>query len=181
MKKTIILGVCGGVAAYKAVELARLLIKNNFIVRVVMTKAAMKFITPLTFQAVTNNPVLTDQEFWNNQSGNGMDHINLSRDADLILIAPASANFLAKLNSGICDDILTNICAARSCDLFVCPAMNSFMYHNPPNLKNMDSLKKHGVFFIRPELGIQACGENGMGRLSQPIFIFSEIEKYFSF
>ena len=93
-----------GVAAYKAVELARILIKNNFIVRVVMTKAAMKFITPLTFQAVTNNPVLTDQEFWNNQSGNGMDHINLSRDADLILIAPASANFIAKLNSGICDD-----------------------------------------------------------------------------
>ena len=180
MKKTIILGVCGGVAAYKAVELARLLIKNNFIVRVVMTNAAMKFITPLTFQAVTNNPVLTDQEFWNNQSGNGMDHINLSRDADLILVAPASANFLAKLNSGICDDLLTNICAARSCDLIVCPAMNSFMYHNPPNLKNIDSLKNNGVFFIGPELGIQACGENGMGRLSEPISIFNEIEKYFS-
>ena len=180
MKKTIILGVCGGVAAYKAVELARILIKNNFIVRVVMTKAATKFITPLTFQAVTNNPVLTDQEFWNNQSGNGMDHINLSRDADLILIAPASANFIAKLNSGICDDLLTNICAARSCDLIVCPAMNSFMYHNPPNLKNIDSLKNNGVFFIGPELGIQACGENGMGRLSEPISIFNEIEKYFS-
>jgi phosphopantothenoylcysteine decarboxylase/phosphopantothenate--cysteine ligase len=123
MQKTIILGVCGGIAAYKSAELARLLVKSNINVQVVMTDAAKKFITPLTFQAITNNKVLTNEDFWTTNSNETMEHIHVSRNADLILIVPATANFIAKINQGVCDDLLTNICAARNCNLVICPAM----------------------------------------------------------
>src|SRR6056300_1608070 len=106
MKSKIILGVCGGVAAYKSAELARLLVKGNYDVKVIMTDSAKKFITPLTFQAITGNPVLSS--LWESENNNAMDHISLSRDADMILVAPATANFIAKLNQGLCEDLLTS-------------------------------------------------------------------------
>ena len=180
MKKTIILGVCGGIAAYKSVELARLLVKSNINVQVVMTDAAKRFITPLTFQAITNNKVLTNEDFWATNSNETMKHIHASRSAELILIAPATSNFMAKINQGICDDLLTNICAARNCNLVICPAMNTFMYMNPPNLRNIEQLKKDGITFIGPETGDQACGETGLGRLSEPQDILVNLNRYLS-
>lgn len=180
MKKTIILGVCGGIAAYKSVELARLLVKSNINVQVVMTDAAKRFITPLTFQAITNNKVLTNEDFWATNSNETMKHIHASRSAELILIAPATSNFMAKINQGICDDLLTNICAARNCNLVICPAMNTFMYMNPPNLRNIEQLKKDGITFIGPVTGDQACGETGLGRLSEPQDILVNLNRYLS-
>jgi phosphopantothenoylcysteine decarboxylase/phosphopantothenate--cysteine ligase len=180
MKKTIILGVCGGIAAYKSVELASLLKQNNYDVHVVMTDNAKEFIQPLTFQAISGNPVLDNDDLWKNSTSNGMSHINLSRKADLIVIAPGTANFIAKISSGICDDLLTNLCAARNCELVICPAMNSSMYHNPPNLRNISQLKEDDVKFIGPESGLQACGDSGMGRLSEPEVISNSINKFFS-
>lgn len=180
MQKTIILGVSGGIAAYKSAELARLLVKSNINVQVVMTDAAKKFITPLTFQAITNNKVLTNEDFWTTNSNETMEHIHVSRNADLILIAPATANFIAKINQGICDDLLTNICAARNCNLVICPAMNTYMFMNPPNLRNIEQLKNDGVAFIGPEIGNQACGETGLGRLTEPQDILINLNRYLS-
>ena len=180
MQKTIILGVCGGIAAYKSAELARLLAKTDINVQVVMTDAAKKFITPLTFQAITNNKVLTNEDFWDTNSNQTMEHIHVSRNADLILIAPATANFIAKINQGVCDDLLTNICAARNCNLVICPAMNIYMYMNPPNLRNIEQLKNDGVTFIGPETGDQACGETGLGRLTEPQDILINLNRYLS-
>jgi phosphopantothenoylcysteine decarboxylase/phosphopantothenate--cysteine ligase len=175
MKSKIILGVCGGVAAYKSAELARLLVKGNYDVKVIMTDSAKKFITPLTFQAITGNPVISS--LWESENNNAMDHISLSRDADMILVAPATANFIAKLNQGLCEDLLTSVCAARSCDLVVCPAMNTYMFNNPPNLRNIKQLQDDGVIFIGPDYGIQACGEEGKGRLTEPLEILKNVEK----
>ncbi|MBL6727195.1 MAG: bifunctional phosphopantothenoylcysteine decarboxylase/phosphopantothenate--cysteine ligase CoaBC [Methylophilaceae bacterium] len=180
MQKTIILGVSGGIAAYKSAELARLLVKSNINVQVVMTDAAKKFITPLTFQAITNNKVLTNEDFWTTNSNETMEHIHVSRNADLILIAPATANFIAKINQGICDDLLTNICAARNCNLVICPAMNNYMFMNPPNLRNIEQLKNDGVAFIGPEIGNQACGETGLGRLTEPQDILINLNRFLS-
>ena len=180
MQKTIILGVSGGIAAYKSAELARLLVKSNINVQVVMTDAAKKFITPLTFQAITNNKVLTNEDFWTTNSNETMEHIHVSRNADLILIAPATANFIAKINQGICDDLLTNICAARNCNLVICPAMNTYMFMNPPNLRNIEQLKNDGVAFIGPEIGNQACGETGLGRLTEPQDILINLNRFLS-
>ena len=145
-----------------------------------MTDAAKKFITPLTFQAITNNKVLTNEDFWATNSNETMEHIHVSRNADLILIAPATANFIAKINQGICDDLLTNICAARNCNLVICPAMNTYMYMNPPNLRNIEQLKNDGVTFIGPETGDQACGETGLGRLTEPQDILINLNRYLS-
>ena len=180
MQKTIILGVSGGIAAYKSAELARLLVKSNINVQVVMTDAAKKFITPLTFQAITNNKVLTNEDFWTTNSNETMEHIHVSRNADLILIAPATANFIAKINQGICDDLLTNICAARNCNPVICPAMNTYMFMNPPNLRNIEQLKNDGVAFIGPEIGNQACGETGLGRLTEPQDILINLNRFLS-
>ncbi len=118
----IIIGVTGGIAAYKAAELTRLLVKNDFDVQIVMTESASHFITPLTFQALSGKEVLTS--LWKSNANNGMSHIELSRDYDLILIAPASANFLAKLTHGFADDLLSSLCLARACPIAVAPAMN---------------------------------------------------------
>ena len=137
--KKILLGVTGGIAAYKAVELCSILKKSNIDLQVVMTKSAQEFVTPLTFQAISGNPVLT--ELWDKNSNNGIDHINLSRAADLIVIAPTTANFIAKLSYGLADDLLSSICLGRNCPLLVCPSMNTEMYMNASTQRNINQLK----------------------------------------
>lgn len=175
LKKKILLGVTGSVAAYKAAELIRLLRKNDFFVQVVLTKSAKQFVTPLTLQALSGNPVL--ENMWEPSDGNGMEHINLSRTADLILIAPTSGNFIAKLANGLADDLLTNLCLARSCPLLVAPAMNVEMFENNATQRNLKAIKEDGVLISGPDLGEQACGEVGLGRLINFESLMLDIKK----
>ena len=161
--KKIILGVTGGIAAYKAAELCRLLVKGGAEVRVVMTAAAQQFVTPLTFQALSGQPVLTS--LWDAASGDGMEHIHLSRDADLLLVAPASADFLAKLAQGRADDLLSTLCLARTCPLAVAPAMNREMWAAAATQRNLEQLYADDVNVLGPATGEQACGEIGLGRM----------------
>ena len=160
--KSIVLGLTGGIAAYKAAELARLLIKQGVAVQVAMTEAACHFITPVTMQALSGNPVLTSQ--WND-SGNGMTHISLSRAADAIVIAPATADFIARLAHGLADDVLSAMCLARNCPLLIAPAMNRQMWENAATQRNIAQLKADGVIILGPDSGVQACGEEGLGRM----------------
>jgi phosphopantothenoylcysteine decarboxylase/phosphopantothenate--cysteine ligase len=169
--KKIILGVTGGIAAYKAAELCRLLTKAGAEVRVVMTTAAQQFVTPLTFQALSGNPVLTS--LWDAASGDGMEHIHLSRDADLLLVAPGSADFLAKLAHGRADDLLSTLCLARTCALAVAPAMNREMWAAAPTRRNLERLRTDGVQVLGPAAGEQACGETGLGRMLEPAEILA--------
>lgn len=171
--KKIILGVTGGIAAYKAAELCRLLVKAGAEVRVVMTAAAQQFVTPLTFQALSGNPVLTS--LWDAASGDGMEHIHLSRDADLLLVAPASADFLAKLAHGRADDLLSTLCLARTCRLAVAPAMNREMWAAAPTRRNLERLQTDGVSMLGPAAGEQACGETGLGRMLEPADILAAL------
>ncbi|MDR2221070.1 MAG: bifunctional phosphopantothenoylcysteine decarboxylase/phosphopantothenate--cysteine ligase CoaBC [Methylobacillus sp.] len=164
--KKLIVGITGGIAAYKAAELVRLLTRQGVDVQVVMTESACRFITPVTLQALSGKPVFTD--LWSDSAGSGMAHIELARDADAILIAPASANFLAKLTHGMADDLLANICLARSCPLLVAPAMNVQMWDNPATQRNIAQLKRDGVIVLGPDSGEQACGDVGMGRMLEP-------------
>lgn len=164
--KKIILGVTGGIAAYKAAELCRLLVKADAEVQVTMTAAAQQFVTPLTFQALSGRPVLTS--LWDAASGDGMAHIHLSRDADLILVAPASADFLAKLVHGRADDLLTTLCLARTCKLAVVPAMNREMWTAAATQRNLAQLRDDSVQVLGPAAGEQACGETGLGRMLEP-------------
>ena len=161
-----LLGVTGGIAAYKACELTRLLVKSGQEVQVVMTEAAIQFVTPLTFQALSGRPVAT--HLWQPAMDHGMDHIDLARWADAILIAPASADFIARVAHGLADDLLSTLVAARSTPLFLAPAMNQAMWHNPPNQRNIELLRNDGVTFLGPSEGLQACGESGPGRLLDP-------------
>jgi phosphopantothenoylcysteine decarboxylase/phosphopantothenate--cysteine ligase len=164
--KKIILGVTGGIAAYKAAELCRLLIKAGADVRVVMTAAAQQFVGPLTFQALSGKPVLTS--LWDAASDDAMEHIHLSRDADLLLVVPASADFLAKLAYGRADDLLSTLCLARACKLAVAPAMNREMWAAAPTRRNLEQLRADGVSLLGPAAGEQACGETGLGRMLEP-------------
>jgi phosphopantothenoylcysteine decarboxylase/phosphopantothenate--cysteine ligase len=159
--RRIVLGITGGIAAYKAAELARLLIKQGVEVQVAMTDAATHFITPATLQALTGQPVLLDQ--W--QDDKGMSHIHSSRVADAIVIAPATADFIAKLAHGLADDLLSTLCLARDCPLLVAPAMNKQMWSNAATQRNVQRLADDGVTLLGPVSGIQACGEEGMGRM----------------
>lgn len=159
----LVLGITGGIAAYKAAELVRLLVKANVDVQVVMTEAACQFITPVTMQALSGKPVFIDM--WDNNIGNGMPHIELSREADAILIAPASADFLAKLVHGRADDLLSTLCLARDCPLLVAPAMNKQMWENSATQRNITQLTTDGVTILGPDSGEQACGEIGLGRM----------------
>jgi phosphopantothenoylcysteine decarboxylase/phosphopantothenate--cysteine ligase len=172
----IILGVTGGIAAYKAAELTRLLIKNDCDVQVVMTESACHFITPLTFQALSGKEVLTS--LWKNNTNNGMSHIELSRNYDLIIIAPASANFLAKLTHGLADDLLSSLCLARTCPIALAPAMNVHMWTNEATQRNVSQLKKDGVLFFGPDSGEQACGDIGLGRMMDAEEIFESIQNH---
>lgn len=165
-QKHILLGLTGGIAAYKAAELTRLLIKAGHTVQVVMTEAACRFISPVTLQALSGRPVFTD--LWDARVNNNMAHIDLSRAADLILVAPASADFLAKLANGLADDLLSTLCLARECPLWVAPAMNRQMWEHPATQRNVCSLMQDGVQFLGPDRGVQACGETGLGRMLEP-------------
>jgi phosphopantothenoylcysteine decarboxylase/phosphopantothenate--cysteine ligase len=178
LKKKILLGVTGSIAAYKAAELIRLLRKNNFYVQVVLTKSAKQFVTPLTLQALSGNPVL--ENIWEPTEGNGMEHINLARTADLILIAPASGNFIAKLANGLADDLLTNLCLARSSSLLLAPAMNVEMFNNSATQRNIETIKKDGIVISGPDSGEQACGEIGFGRLINFESMMLDIKKIMS-
>jgi phosphopantothenoylcysteine decarboxylase/phosphopantothenate--cysteine ligase len=169
----IVLGLTGGIAAYKAAELTRLFIKAGVRVDVVMTAAACRFITPMTLQALSGRPVLTD--LWASGVDNGMGHIDVSRGADAIVVAPASADFLAKLAHGHADDLLSTLCAARDCPLLVAPAMNRQMWGNAANRRNVERLAADGVAILGPDSGDQACGETGEGRMLEPEAIFAAV------
>ncbi|MGL6070342.1 bifunctional phosphopantothenoylcysteine decarboxylase/phosphopantothenate--cysteine ligase CoaBC [Craterilacuibacter sp.] len=170
--KRILLGVTGGVAAYKAAELTRLFVKAGHHIEVVMTEAATRFVTPLTFQALSGHAVYTD--LWDERPAGGMAHIDLSRRADLFLIAPASADTLFKLAHGACDNLLSTLAAARTCPLAVAPAMNRQMWENAPNQRNIATLKADGVHVFGPASGAQACGEIGAGRMLEAAEIFEQ-------
>ena len=162
-QKKILLGITGGIAAYKAAELVRLLVKAGIDVQVVMTSAACQFITPVTMQALSGKPVFIDM--WDSSISNGMPHIELSRNVDAILVAPASADFLAKLVHGRADDLLSTLCLARDCPLLVGPAMNKQMWEAPATQRNIAQLRADKVGILGPASGEQACGEVGLGRM----------------
>ena len=171
--KRLLLGITGGIAAYKAAELVRLLVKQGIDVQVVMTEAACQFITPVTMQALSGKRVFT--HMWDANIANGMPHIELSRGADAILIAPASADFMAKLVHGAADDLLSTVCLARDCPLMVAPAMNKQMWENPATQRNIHQLEQDGVLILGPGSGDQACGETGMGRMLEPELLLAAI------
>ena len=174
----VVLGITGGIAAYKSAELVRLLVKANLEVTVVMTESATKFITPITMQALSGKPVFIGM--WDSSIANGMPHIELSREADAILIAPASAEFIAKLVHGRADDLLSTLCLARNCPLLVAPAMNKQMWENPATQRNIVQLKDDGIAILGPDSGDQACGEIGLGRMLEAEDLLAEITAFFT-
>jgi len=174
----LLLVVTGGVAAYKAAELSRELQRRGATVQVAMTQAATRFVGPVTFQALTGRPVFTDQ--WDARVDNNMAHIELSRQADAILVAPASADFIAKLALGLADDLASTLCVARNCPLLVAPAMNREMWANVATRRNAEQLRRDGVVLLGPESGDQACGETGMGRMLEPQDIVEELIGFFA-
>jgi len=164
----IILGITGGIAAYKAAELVRLFVKKGCEVEVVMTDAATRFVTPLTMQTLSGRPVRLTQ--WDD-----MAHIDLSRGSAAILVAPATADFIAKIAQGHASDLLSSLCLARNCPLFLAPAMNRQMWDNPATRRNLAQILEDGVHVVGPLEGIQACGETGMGRMAEPDEIASAV------
>lgn len=175
--RKIVLGVTGGVAAYKAAELVRLLGKAGADVHVVLTGAGARFVTPVTFQALSGNPVWSD--IWDARMANNMAHIDLTRDADAVLVAPASADFIARIVHGLADDLLTTLCLARDCPLLVAPAMNRQMWEHPATQRNVKQAKEDGVTLFGPAAGDQACGEVGMGRMEEPETLLENLIAYF--
>ena len=177
LNKKIVLGISGGIAAYKAPELARQLMQEGASVQVVMTEAAQQFVTPVTMQALTGNPVYLSQ--WDSTIPNNMAHIELSRSADAILIAPASADLMAKLSLGLADDLLTTLCLARDCPLLLTPAMNKQMWEHAATQRSAQRLASDGVTLLGPASGFQACGEVGMGRMLEPTEITEQLIAFF--
>ena len=178
--KHIVLGLTGGIACYKAAELCRALIKEGATVQVVMTAAAEQFITPITMQALSNRPVYGSQ--WDARAHNNMPHINLSREADAILIAPCSADFMAKLLQGRADDLLSLMCLARPLEtvpLLLAPAMNREMWAHPATRRNAAQLKVDGTTIFDVGCGDQACGENGDGRMLEPHELLADVIAFF--
>jgi phosphopantothenoylcysteine decarboxylase/phosphopantothenate--cysteine ligase len=175
--KRIVLGMSGGIACYKSADLVRRLVERGAHVDVVMTDAATRFITPVTMQAVSGHPVYTDQ--WDARIANNMPHIDLSRGADAILVAPASADFMAKLVHGRADDLLSLLCLARACPLLVAPAMNREMWLAAPTQRNVAQLRADGVSILGPGNGQQACGETGDGRMLEPMECVAELTAFF--
>jgi len=168
-----VLGVTGGIAAYKTAELTRLLVKDGADVDVVMTAAAQHFVTATTFQALSGRAVLTD--LWASGADNAMGHIGVSRGATGIVVAPASADFLAKLAHGHADDLLSTLCLARDCPLLVAPAMNVEMWRNPATQRNVAQLRADGIAILGPGTGELACNETGDGRMLEPEEIFAAL------
>ncbi|MDD5034655.1 MAG: bifunctional phosphopantothenoylcysteine decarboxylase/phosphopantothenate--cysteine ligase CoaBC [Methylococcaceae bacterium] len=177
-EKRVLLGITGGIAAYKAAELTRLLRASEAQVRVVMTRAATAFVAPLTFQALSGHPVHLDLLDATEESAMG--HIALARWADLILIAPASADFMAKLRAGLADDLLSALCLAAETPIALAPAMNRAMWANPATCDNVRCLKSRGFRVFGPAEGEQACGESGVGRLLEPSDILRSAETLFA-
>jgi phosphopantothenoylcysteine decarboxylase/phosphopantothenate--cysteine ligase len=177
LNKKILLGISGGIAAYKTPELARLLIQEGASVQVVMTEAATQFVTPVTMQALTGNPVYTSQ--WDSTIPNNMAHIELSRSADAIVIAPASADLMAKISLGLADDLLSTLCLARDCPLLIAPAMNKQMWEHAATQRSAQRLHDDGVGLLGPASGFQACGEVGMGRMLEPSEIAGQVIAFF--
>lgn len=177
--KHIVLGLTGGIACYKAAELARGLVKAGAQVQVVMTEAARQFITPVTMQALSGRPVFSDQ--WDSRISNHMAHIDLTREADAIVIAPCSADFMRKLVQGAADDLLSALCLARpaTLPLLIAPAMNVEMWENPATQRNATQLRQDGVQLLGPVAGEQACGETGLGRMMEPELLLASLASFF--
>ena len=175
--RRIVLGVSGGIAAYKAAELVRLLVKAGADVHVVLSEGGARFVTAVTFQALSGNTVWTD--LWDARMPNNMAHIDLGRDADAILVAPATADFIARLAQGRADDLLTTLCLARDVPLIVAPAMNRQMWESPPTQRNVALVRDDGVTVFGPAAGEQACGEVGMGRMLEPEELLERLEGFF--
>lgn len=176
--RRLLLGVTGGVAAYKSAQLVRDLQRAGASVQVAMTEAATRFVGPTTFQALSGRPVFTDA--FDDRVYDGMPHIELSRQADAILIAPASADFLAKLAHGLCNDLLSTLCLARDVPLLAAPAMNRQMWQNPATQRNIHQLRADGVTLLGPDSGDQACGEVGAGRMLEPEDLVEELTAFFT-
>ena len=178
--KHIVLGLSGGIACYKAAELCRAMVKEGAAVQVVMTEAAAQFITPVTMQALSGRPVFDSQ--WDRRPDNNMAHINLSREADAVLVAPASADFMAKLLHGRADDLLSLLCLARpiaTVPLLIAPAMNREMWSHPATQRNVAQLRTDGSFVLDVGAGDQACGEQGDGRMLEPEEILEDLIAHF--
>ena len=170
--KKIVLGITGGIAAYKSAALTSLLIKSGADVQVIMTEHAREFIAPLTFEALTNRRCLTDTFDRNHEYST--EHVALAKEADAVLIAPATANVMAKLAHGIADDMLTTTVLACGCPKVIAPAMNTRMYENPATRENMDTLRRHGMTVVEPASGRLACGDVGAGKMPEP----EELQQY---
>jgi phosphopantothenoylcysteine decarboxylase/phosphopantothenate--cysteine ligase len=177
LNKKIVLGISGGIAAYKSAELARMLIQEGASMQVVMTEAAQQFVTPVTMQALTGHLVYTSQ--WDSSVANNMAHIELSRAADAILIAPASADLMAKLSLGLADDLLSTLCLARDCPLLLAPAMNKQMWEHAATQRSAQRLIEDKVALLGPASGFQACGEVGFGRMLEPAEITEQLIAFF--
>ncbi|MEZ5536036.1 MAG: bifunctional phosphopantothenoylcysteine decarboxylase/phosphopantothenate--cysteine ligase CoaBC [Thiolinea sp.] len=175
--KHILLGISGGIAAYKSAELTRQLVKAGAEVRICMTRAATEFITPLTLQALSGNPVHT--ELLNPEAEAGMGHIELARWADHILIAPATADLIARLVQGMADDLLTTVCLASAAPLSIAPAMNQQMWKHAATQANITTLKQRGVLIWGPDQGEQACGDVGPGRMLEAVELAKQLDRYY--
>ncbi|OZI61254.1 bifunctional phosphopantothenoylcysteine decarboxylase/phosphopantothenate--cysteine ligase CoaBC [Bordetella genomosp. 11] len=176
-RKRIVLGMSGGIAAYKVAELVRRLTEQGAVIDVVMTDAATHFITPVTMQALSGRPVYVSE--WDARVDNNMAHIDLTRGADAVLIAPCSADFIAKLAHGMADDLLSTLCLARTCPLLIVPAMNREMWANRATQRNAAQLREDGVEILGPAAGDQACGEIGDGRMLEPHEILADVIAFF--
>ena len=174
-KKTVMVGISGGIAAYKSCDIVRGLVKGGAEVHVVLTKAGAQFVTPLTLQALSQNPVHTEMFSLIQEAEIG--HISLADRADLILIAPASADIIAKIACGICDELLQTVICATKAPVVFAPSMNVHMWENPITQENIKKLKKLGYHFIEPASGDLACGYQGKGRLPEPEEIIKHLEK----
>ena len=174
-EKHVLVGITGGIAAYKTPDLVRGLVEDDSIVKVVMTSSASNFISPLTMQAVSGEPVF--QELLSSESETIMSHIELARWADQIIVAPATANFVAKLAAGLADDLLSTICLASEAPIAIAPAMNRVMWENSATRKNISPLEARGITVIGPDHGKQACGEVGMGRMIEPTSLINFFKK----
>ncbi|TCP96478.1 phosphopantothenate-cysteine ligase /phosphopantothenoylcysteine decarboxylase [Cricetibacter osteomyelitidis] len=176
--KRIVVGITGGIAAYKTIELIRLLRKSGAEVRVVLTPAGKEFVTPLTLQAISGNAV--SETLLDTQAELGMGHIELAKWADMLVVAPATADFIARLNAGMANDLLSTICLATASPILLAPAMNQQMYRQSVTQQNLAALKARGMLTIGPNSGEQACGDVGAGRMAEPAEIFTALSDYFT-
>lgn len=176
--KRVLLGIGGGIAAYKSADLIRRLKERGADVRVVMSQSAMSFITPLTIQALSGHPVASD--LLDTTAEAAMGHIELARWADVVIIAPATANLIARINAGMADELITTTCLATEAPIIVCPAMNQQMYRNQATQENLANIKRKGITVWGPASGDQACGEVGLGRMQEPLAIAEQLVQYFS-